>query len=91
LGFTADRRSFSILRLAGLVTITKAAIAHFAPDIAKHVDPTSHQLNEIRQQLQQLDAKLTELKQQQLAGDDKTNCNIKVTHLSTIVSERRPR
>jgi hypothetical protein len=65
----------------------KAAIAQFAPGLAKALDPGSAQLEAIRSQLAALDAKVTQLVQHQERLEARLNCAIQRTgHLATIVS-----
>jgi len=64
----------------------KAAIARFAPGLNKHIDPTSHELSLIRDQLAALDAKLTELQNYQQAVEHHLNCAVQRTHLHTILA-----
>lgn len=63
-----------------------AAIAHFAPDLLKYTDPTGTQLNEIRDQLEQLDRKLDELRAYTASVDARLSCTTQRTHLNTIVA-----
>jgi hypothetical protein len=64
----------------------KAAIAQFAPDLSKHVDPTSYALTQIREQLAALDTKLTELKNYQQQVEHHLNCVVRRTALNTILA-----
>jgi hypothetical protein len=64
----------------------KAAIAHFAPELNKYVDPTRTALAEIQSQLAALDAKLTELKDYQQRVEEHLNCVVQRTQLNTILA-----
>lgn len=52
----------------------KAGVAEWAPSLTKYVDPVSHGLGQVQAQLQQLDAKVTELQQHQAAFAAQYGC-----------------
>ena len=64
----------------------KAAITQFAPDLAKHLDPGTQHLLLIRDQLEALDSKLTELMALQIKGQSEAPCVTKDTKLSDALS-----
>jgi hypothetical protein len=64
----------------------KAGIAHFAPDLAKTLDPTSAHLEAIREQLAQLDAKITELKVHQQHLEARLNCSVQRSGVDSILA-----
>jgi hypothetical protein len=64
----------------------KAGIAHFAPDLAKTLDPTSAELAAIRDQLTVLDAKITELKLHQERLEARLNCSIQRSGVDSILA-----
>lgn len=64
----------------------KAAVAKWAPEYNKYVDPTNTLLRQISEQLAQLDAKLTELADHQRALGEKLSCEIQRTALGETLS-----
>jgi len=87
--FAPDAGASSIVHAVGgelAKSGAKAAIVHFAPSLAQHVDPTSYQLTQIREQLQQLDSKLTELADYQSKAFNQHECTVHKVQLTGIVS-----
>ena len=93
LPLTASARSQSAQGNAATTVATelakagaKAAIAQYAPELNKYVDPTGTALAEIQSQLAALDAKLTELKDYQQRVEEHLNCVVQRTQLNTILA-----
>lgn len=63
----------------------KAAIAQLAPDLYKHIDSTSAQLQAIGDQLNALDQKLNDLKAYTASVQLRLECATNVSHLNTIL------
>jgi hypothetical protein len=64
-----------------------AAIAQWAPDLAKHVDPNGAALAQISAQLQEIDRKLAQLIDHQAALGAKLSCEVQRVALSKTLSE----
>jgi hypothetical protein len=67
----------------------KAAVAQWAPDLTKYVDPTAHGLAQIQEQLAALDRKVSELVSHQDAMEQHLNCVIQRSSVASILSFAR--
>jgi hypothetical protein len=65
----------------------KAAVAQWAPEYSKYVDPTAHALAQIQEQLAQLDAKLTELIDHQRLLGERLSCESQRVALGGTLAE----
>ncbi len=64
----------------------KAAVAQWAPDLTKYVDPTGHSLAQIQAQLEEINRKLSELLDQQQAAEQHLNCVAQRVALDPVLS-----
>ncbi len=64
----------------------KAAVAQWAPDLTKYVDPTGHSLALIQAQLEEINRKLSELLDQQQAAEQHLNCVAQRVALDPVLS-----
>lgn len=64
----------------------KAAVAQWAPDLTKHVDPTGYALAQIQAQLEEINRKLSELLDQQQAAEQHLNCVSQRVALDPVLS-----
>jgi hypothetical protein len=67
----------------------KAAVAQWAPDLTKYVDPVAHGLAQIEAKLEEIDRKLTQLIDEQQALEQHLNCVVQRTALDHSLSEAR--
>ena len=65
----------------------KAAVAQWAPDLTKYVDPTAYGLAQIQAQLAEIDRKLTELIDHQQALEQHLNCVTQRVALDHVLSD----
>jgi len=64
----------------------KAAVAQWAPDLTKYVDPTGHALAQIQVQLEEISRRLSELLDQQQAAEQHLNCVTQRVALDPVLS-----
>lgn len=64
----------------------KAAVAQWAPDLTKYVDPTGNSLAQIQAQLEEISRKLSELLDQQQAAEQHLNCVAQRVALDPVLS-----
>ncbi len=64
----------------------KAAVAQWAPDLTKYVDPTGHALAQIQVQLEEISRRLSELLDQQQAAEQHLNCVAQRVALDPVLS-----
>ena len=64
----------------------KAAVAQWAPDLTKYVDPTGHALAQIQAQLEEINRKLSQLLDQQQAAEQHLNCVAQRVALDPVLS-----